>query len=266
MVIAVAVVHGMGSQVEGFSHDLQRGVAEVFKQQGHAWDDLVFHEVLWADLLTERQQELYHKVNYKNDLHFNQWRRYFIDYLSDVVAYQPGCMDETDALPIKQKIHQRLSNAFTVCSKKDRVDESKTPLVIVAHSLGTVISFDYLWSMQREQENTSFASGNTLAGFITMGSPLALWTLRYKNFGKPISFPGKWINIYDRDDIIAYPLKKINSEFERVVSQDIELNVGNVLNSWNPLSHSGYWQDKNVHQEIANFLAEILTETTSLQA
>lgn len=268
MKIAVVIVHGMGSQQRGFSHSLQRGVAEFYQQMGLEWDDLLFQEVLWADLLIEKQQQLLEKANYRNDLNYLSLRRFFIDYLSDVVAFQPGCSDESQAEPMREAIFTCMREALNSFIGVEGIDSQTTPLVVIAHSLGSVISFDYLWHHQRHGEDTAFSCGDTLAGFITLGSPLALWASRYQNFGHPFDFPGKrlnkeqgkhakWLNLYDKDDVIAYPLKGLNQAYDQVVSADIAVNVGNPLTSWNPLSHDGYWQDKDTHRIIAEFLATL---------
>lgn len=268
MKIAIAIVHGIGSQQRGFSHDLQRGIASYYQQAGLNWDDLLFQEVLWADLLIETQKTLFEKTNYRHDLNYLSFRQFFIDYLSDVIAFQPGCTDESDTLPMRDAIFARMSEAMESFIGVEGVDGEKTPLVIISHSLGSVISFDYCWHHQRDQHKSAFECAHTLAGFITLGSPLALWTSRYKNFGKPFDFPGKqlspamqqaaqWLNLYDKDDIIAYPLKGLSPDFEQTVSEDIAINVGNPLKSWNPLSHTSYWQDKDSHRYIAEFLVKL---------
>jgi len=268
MKIAVAIVHGMGSQQAGFSKDLQVGIAKHYQQLGLSWDDLIFSEVLWADLLIATQQRLMQRVNYRNDLNYLTFRQFFTTYLGDVIAFQPGCDDESQQQPMRDQIFKRVTSSLNAFLSIDGCDANSTPLVVIAHSLGSIIAFDYLWQHQRHQKPSQFECGNTLAGFMTLGSPLALWATRYQNFGNPFAFPGeqlpepiqtqsRWLNFYDKDDVIAYPLKGLNPAYNEAVSEDIAVNIGNPLQFWNPLSHSAYWQDGDIHQAIAAFLATL---------
>jgi hypothetical protein len=112
-------------------------------------------------------------------------------------------------------------------------------------------------AMEEEKTHTSL---------YTMGSPIAVWSLRFPDFGVPIQFPSdnllpkyggtpkEWVNVYDEDDIIAYPLKCLNAAYEANVAEDIEVNVGNILTMWNPASHTGYWTDAAVIRRIAEGL------------
>ncbi|MEE4245244.1 MAG: hypothetical protein V2I33_07520, partial [Kangiellaceae bacterium] len=68
----------------------------------------------------------------------------------------------------------------------------------------------------------------------------------------------KWLNFYDKDDIVAYPIKGINDQYGEAVDGDYEINVGNAATSWNPACHNGYWEDKDFIKPVAKFLGEVL--------
>jgi hypothetical protein len=117
--------------------------------------------------------------------------------------------------------------------------------------------------------DTPLERGETLTLLYTLGSPIALWSLRYRDFGKPIQIPspllhthypqlqGEWVNFYDADDVVGFPLKELNDDYGLVVSADREINVGNIFGSWNPLSHLAYWTDHDVLDPIAKKLVEV---------
>ena len=110
--------------------------------------------------------------------------------------------------------------------------------------------------------------GETLAFFYTLGSPIPLWSLRYTDFGRPIEVPapdltrhypdikGKWINFYDADDVIGFPLRALNAAYRKVVKKDVPVNAGSLLVSWTPLSHLEYWTDDEVLDPIARSLTQ----------
>ena len=43
-----------------------------------------------------------------------------------------------------------------------------------------------------------------------------------------------------------------------MVSDDVQVNVGNWLESWNPLCHFGYWKDEDCLNAIADFIADLM--------
>jgi len=223
-----------------------------------------------------------HYQNYVEELRkirlsYMRLRAFVVRSGADVIAYQPipGNRDTYD------KIHDYVAEHLSVLA--DRAGED-APLCIICHSLGTVVASNYLWDLQHHSAqkemidqktlarlNTPLERAETLAHLYTLGSPLALWALRWSEskipFGKPINFPGlelhshypnlkgEWINFYDRDDIIGYPLRPLNGLYRQMVTEDREVNVGSIMESWNPGSHLGYWTSKKVQQPIAESLA-----------
>ncbi|NQZ71159.1 MAG: hypothetical protein HRT89_24200, partial [Lentisphaeria bacterium] len=67
----------------------------------------------------------------------------------------------------------------------------------------------------------------------------------------------RWYNFYDKDDIIAYPLKGLSADYNLYVDGDFEINVGSATTSWNPACHSGYWEDKDFYRPVATFIGEL---------
>ena len=109
--------------------------------------------------------------------------------------------------------------------------------------------------------------GETLTLLYTLGSPIALWSLRYPKFGQPIPFPprrlgrhhpdlaARWVNVYDPDDVIGYPLRELNAAYRRAVAQDRPVSAGSIWTGWTPLSHVGYWDNARLAASIASDLA-----------
>ena len=78
---------------------------------------------------------------------------------------------------------------------------------------------------------------------------------------KPIAAPTpdfKWINIYDPDDALGWPLQPLSPEYAALV-EDRPINAGQgmmnwILKSWNPLSHLVYWSDDRVLDAVDELL------------
>jgi hypothetical protein len=116
----------------------------------------------------------------------------------------------------------------------------------------------------------------TVAGIVFMGCNIPLFSLAHKHF-KPIAFPhpdlpthfpkadpaavlraARWLNLYDADDVLGWPLATLSEEYAQSAVEDIAVNVGGLLWSWNPKSHTEYWGDDSVVTEIAGLLEGLL--------
>ena len=201
-------------------------------------------------------------------------RELFVDYLGASLAYRTSLYDV---------VHKRVKDNLEKLCAHRRIDAENTPLVILAHSFGSIIMSDYIYDMQERQAATAegkvdgvsnLEQFRTLAGFITFGTPMALFSLQEdSDFSKTINVVGanlpekiqervKWNNYYDKDDIIAYPLKGINEAYGDAIDGDYEINVGSAATSWNPACHNGYWEDKDFYKPVADYFAELRADHT----
>ena len=135
----------------------------------------------------------------------------------------------------------------------------KAPLTFITHSLGTVIASDFIYDRSKERRLKSlegFHERFYLENIFTIGSPLALFSLRYNGpeaFQNPIhveSSFGRWLNIYDGDDPVGMPLRPLNDAYKSAVSRDIKVESGIY-----GLSHIGYFTKSKTLDIIAKKLA-----------
>jgi len=275
MKLAIAVIQGMGSAEQFFSVELKHRITEeyVSEEEGRHEDDLIFHEIFWGDLVKDQQHSLLEKTNYNGDLTYLNLRELFVDFSGSALAYRES---------MYEAIHSRVRESLSKMCTHRRIDPEQTPLVILAHSFGSVIMSDYIYDIQKRQaESNGKIDGisnleqfRTLAGVITFGSPMALFSLQDNNaFDKTINIVGadlpekikervQWNNYYDKDDIIAYPLKGINDAYGELIHGDFEINVGGAATSWNPACHNGYWEDKDFYKPVAAYFSELRAEHT----
>ncbi|MBI1278840.1 MAG: chemotaxis protein [Anaerolineaceae bacterium] len=265
--IAVAVVHGIGRQAPEFADKLKVTLQKLC--HATCGEDVIIQPVYWARAMQEKEDALWDRVIAAGPMQFRELRRLMIDYVADALAYQPTAFDRK----AYDDIHVEYAKTLRTLAQEAGPE---APLCIVSHSLGTVITSNFVYDLQKpelisdqvrvEMTDTALERGETLNLLYTLGSPLALWSLRFREFGRPIQIPSPqllnhypdlqsaWINYYDKDDLVGFPLRDLNPAYSRAVSADREVNVGNFLTEWNPLSHIGYLHDNDVIKPIAESL------------
>ena len=283
--IALLLIHGIGKQDENYAHEiiyeLKKHFSGNLKKLGvkNPAAELVIEDVYWAPVIQKSEDKLWRLLKKGGTMNFVNLRRLMIDFAGDSLAYQKN----NDDRKIYDGVHRIIAQSI---DKLSFIAGENAPLSVMAHGIGSVMMSNYFWDLQNDENDENLISddvrkyidtspiqrGETFCKFFSLGSPLSLWSLRHKEFGKPISVPspmfgkhypdvrGEWVNYYDKDDIIGYPIKPINSEYEKVVSRDVEINVGNIWSSWNPASHMGYWNDDDVIIPVAQSLSKLWLE------
>ncbi|MDI3326886.1 hypothetical protein QKW35_21125 [Pontibacterium granulatum] len=248
--VAVVIIHGMGAQERDFADATIDEINVRIKGRGKQPADIAWKPVYWADLIQSRQTDFLNRIisNPSNDIDFIKLRRFVISALGDAAAYQNIRGKETSTY---REIHQRVKASISDFYN-NQLGQQPCPLIIMAHSLGGHVISNYIWDIQKDSTGSSdFENMKYLAGMITFGCNIPLFSFAHTNL-LPFSFPGeslsyaekakaKWLNFYDPDDVLGYPLRQINNHYEFI--EDRHINAGGLLTSWNPLSHNAYWTD-----------------------
>jgi hypothetical protein len=286
--LAVAIVHGIGAQDPDFAAPIEARLRTLFgaliapysKDPQH---ELVVKPVYWAPALQRDEDLLRSRLGKTGRFDYKRLRNFMINFAADAIAYQPTGDDRQAYAEIHRIFAATLSHLALEAG-------DSAPLAIIAHSLGTVITSNYLYDLQNDagknlvpvsvkavMGDTPLEWGETLAFLCTAGSPIALWSLRYHDFGTSIEMPhphfaehypkvlAEWLNFYDKDDVIGYPLKGLNETYAAAVTEDRQVNVGRLLSFWNPTSHSYYLEDRDVILPIADSLARIWKEANAIE-
>ena len=196
-------------------------------------------------------------------IHWPTLRWAVSNFVGDIVAYQ--------VTPNTRVVYDAVHALFDEALHRLADKAPDAPLVVIAHSLGSVIASDHFYDLHKGRRDraglTPLERGETFTSFYTLGSPIALWMERYGDFSRPVEIPGKtssdpiiaaaaeWINFYDADDVLAFPLKGLSDDYDRAVDEDRSVSVGALLIGMSPVSHVAYWNDKAVIRPIANSLA-----------
>ncbi|WP_079525245.1 chemotaxis protein [Halobacillus hunanensis] len=277
--LAVAILHGAGTPEKNFAEymigKIYKGFAKEVEVQ-HPEQELEIVPVYWSSIFEAEEERLWRKLQQSADLDYVRLRRFAVEFLADAVAYQPSSVADNNY----DKVHAVLAQALNRLKEKAG---PTAPLCIISHSLGSVVASNYFYDLQLKHENigihtrrhngqSPLEKGETLALFYTMGSPMALWSLRFIDFGLPIRVPspmvkkyyqhlqGEWLNFYDKDDVLAYPLKGLNDHYHSAVTKDVQVNAGGLLTGWNPFSHSRYDTDRSVIAPMVEGLARTWME------
>ncbi|MFD0587897.1 chemotaxis protein [Paenibacillus sp. GCM10027627] len=277
MKIAVGIIHGIGKQESDFDEEL---AAALTRRLSFICPEieLVIEGIYWGDITERIEEKLLCKLApYKLRWdHLFDARGFMISFAGDAIAYQPIPQADNPHPHefIYTDIHERVARKLQCLAKSAG---ATAPLCLIGHSLGTVVISNYIYDLQNDKlppliqsiiahGNSPLEKGETLTHLFTMGSPIALWTLRYHDFGKPIAVPapkfrhkrvGEWVNFYDKDDVIAYPLKPLSESYNKAVTEDVEVRTPGLF-SWMPLgSHGGYFRSVAIQKRICHSLARM---------
>ncbi len=142
-------------------------------------------------------------------------------FLKDVAAYfySPD---------IRQRIQARIRDEIKKAAQPRKSTESENaaePLVVVSHSLGTVVAFEVLSDKRFKRPNCSL--------LVTMGSPLGIREVQdaLEDAGNMLRVPGRlraWHNFADRLDPVALDAE-LGNDFEPPPAPG---GVGRIIDRW----------------------------------
>lgn len=121
--------------------------------------------------------------------------------------------------------------------------------IIIAHSLGSVIAYDYIMGFRKD---CKLPPNITIRCFITIGSPIPIFTSAMGHPDNDLVLPKnveRWVNIMSpRDAFVRY----MKPYFRNIPIQEHYVSTGLF-----PIqAHNGYFNDKKTASIIAN---EVLT-------
>ena len=279
--LGVAVIHGIGRQNANFAEAF---VAEVNRRLGSRAPEVCWMPIWWADLVEPKESDLLERLSAGGRLDWKVLRSFVVHFLADAVAYQrvPGESGQPGLyVQLHLRVADRLEQLRAQLQRSRAPDAGEPPLLVIAHSLGGHIMSNYVWDHQHPTPargligDLPFVRGETLTAMVTFGCNIPLFTLALPRV-VPIAIPGtlpvspplkpgaRWLNLYDADDVLGYPLRPLDGYADLV--DDREVNVGNALTSWNPAAHNAYWTDNNVTKPISELIAKLLGGSSSDRA
>jgi len=282
-------IHGMGESYSENQYDvLWTGIAKAYCEQCQMPIDIFNNQfervfINWQSVTSDAEITIFDaafpqlEVTQKN-LPFSDVmhpirgiRKFITFFMGDVAAY----VSENDN-----------NIRSTVWQQMEPYVSKGLPYSIIAHSLGSIIVFDYLFNLFEENnlflpqseglEHQSELSVNKISQLgvnfrhlFTLGSPIGLFLLRkgdlwkdgkkFNSIKNPVNddiekgIKRTWLNFYDEQDVIAYPLENLfslNTTRPKGSIKDILVNTG-----WFAVdSHTRYWENQQVAVEISQVL------------
>jgi hypothetical protein len=141
-------------------------------------------------------------------------------------------------------------------------------IMVISHSLGTLVAYDTFWKFSRTAEYRPKYSTKKIDTWITLGSPLGDETVKRNLKGArasgPRRYPGnikRWENVSAEDDFISHDSKLVN-DYKRMYKERLidEINDHKVYNlavrrgGSNPHHGAGYLINPKVIKLITDWL------------
>lgn len=234
-------------------------------------DALDFKSIYWAQDMYSKPDpdpDKYRKAK-KGELKYYQegWKDYLREKLfnfggdvTDSMKEMFG-MDKLAEKVLKSKLkdlHRYYENPAIRKKLRDRLrvailDNRDKRLMLVAHSMGTIIAYDVLRELGSEDANLS------IEHFVTMGSPLGLPHVKYKiieenRLVRTPSIVKHWTNLADRRDPVALDIHLSDDYEENYAGVRVKDDL--VMNDWGGINHKsyGYLRTPEFSDLLKNFI------------
>jgi hypothetical protein len=283
--VALMTVHGMGETPPDYAADLRRRLRLKIGPRFASHVDM--RAVYYQDILKPNEREIWRRVEGDKIVRYDQLRKFLLFGFADAAGLENRKEDAGSVYELAQiEIAKTLLDLYNA-------NGADTPVIMLAHSLGCQVLSSYIYDAQKARSGLPVAAGvwrdidhwartlrgralseaekhflacGTALGWITTGCNIPIFVAAHKEMTIiPIAAPRpsfKWLNIYAPDDALGWPLRPL-SEGYRVLVEDRAINAGHgvldwIVKSWNPLSHSCYWQDDEVIGELASMLGQLM--------
>lgn len=264
--VALLTIHGMGETPKNYHKLFLERVKNYVGKD--AWKNVAFESIFYQDILQENQAKIYQSM--KPHIRWQDLRRFLLYNFSDAASLDYHKENVNSAYRQAQfRISSALRKVYQKCGQRN------VPVVILAYSLGCHVISNYIWDAQqptpdagvwtkgaplKDKAEANFLRLNSLQHLITIGCNIPVFVAGYKNI-KPFDKPNrtfKWLNLYDKDDILGWPLAPLSQEYRKLV-KDVPINANEsvsdlLLKSWNPYSHEDYFGDSTVVRSVGDAL------------
>lgn len=281
--LAVITIHGMGDQGPRYAYPL---IKNLKSRLGSAKECVLFSSIYYQGVLSFNQDTVIAKMMDEGD--FGWWwppvREFLLCAFSDATSIESKKeIGNSTYFKVQKKIMETLDDVYDQLFPQQK----EVPVVIIADSLGGQVISNYLWDagwnpkheqcanvgIWKESGDIGGKSGSTkdlfrrlrsVRALITSGCNIPIFVAGHDEIVaiKPYDDDFKWLNYYDRDDVLGWPLAPLSHSYGKLV-KDYQINVGDSIVSMTPLSHKHYWQDRDFLRPVTDVLLELIKDGTS---
>lgn len=259
---AVLAIHGQGMTKSDFADELYK---QIQNKLGNTLRDQVYFGQIYYQGLIQGNQEVVWKSMPQRELRWKSLREFMLYGFSDPVTIEYAASGpDSRYLYVQRIIVEAIHNA------RKQLTDANSPIVIIADSLGGHLISNYIWDAQSQakgksvigvwhydldslmlgiaSEEVDFYRLRTLRHLLTTGCNIPIFVAGHKDI-VAIEKPNPlkkfdWLNFYDRDDILGWPLKPLSPSYDLIVTEDIDVDSGPAPSSWSPFSHLHYWKNE----------------------
>jgi len=280
--VALITVHGMGETPPTYADGL---MDRLRGQLGSLAGQVVMRSVYYQKILQDNQNYVWERTREHSTVRYPDLRKFVLFGFGDAAGLEnrkeiPGSVYEL----AQGEIARTLLSAHAV--------RPGMPVVFVAQSLGCQVLSSYIYDAQKAAKGQPVSAGiwrnidawalaavgraltasektflgaGTCAALVTTGCNIPVFIAAHKIMHIiPIERPTslfKWINFYDPDDVLGWPLQPLPGGYRELVEDRVVNASGGVasllLRSWNPFAHNSYWDDATVVEAIAAMLRRL---------
>jgi len=251
----------------GLSNAFLRSTGQKYREQ----DDIESRQKTLADLKKLNTSQ-FTKARYKK----LPGKASYKEFLADVGALTLGLLHLTEGLvsvvAADMRQYWNFSSEFgsnvraTMVGPLKRAMNRGDKIMVISHSLGTLIAYDTFWKLSRAGEYRPKYSNKKIDTWITLGSPLGDETVKRNLKGAgasgPRRYPGnikRWENVSAEDDFISHDSKLAN-DYKRMLRERLidEINDHKIYNlavrgdSSNPHHGVGYL----IHPKVIKLITD----------
>lgn len=263
--LVVLPVHGMGSPERDYADGLRDELRRRFGEA--AWRRVAFEPLYYQGVIMENQRAAWERMARVRKLAWRKLRRFMMDSFSDA-----ACLEHHSEEPDSPYVLAQAEIRDSMAGLLDAGVDPGTPVALLPYSLGCQVISNYIWDSQRNQGvwrhrplsrpgiEIDFLKLATLHVIVSTGCNIPLFVAGLDPI-EPISRPPtpfRWINIYDKDDVLGWPLKPLGPGYDALVERDIAISSGTPLSAWTPASHTAYWSDRDCLDRMVDALRPLL--------
>jgi hypothetical protein len=273
--IVLIAVHGMGETKPDFAEGLEENLEKRVGTTG--WGQVYFDTVFYQDILQTNQTRAMDAMK-RRDIDWIKLRKFMLFGFSDAAGL------ERRSWVKNSPYHQAQKRIRDVLDKAYGFVGGSVPVILVTQSLGAQVLSNYIWDAQQtkpsqgtwkfdgkdaDTKKDAFLRFKSMKYFFSSGCNIPIFVAGFdkdkivaiKSASKGYAF--RWKNFYDADDVLGWPLQPLSPSYKESVYKDYEINAsstlfGTIAQSWNPLSHTAYWGDKDFIKPLAKDILSLL--------